>query len=235
MRSATVTWITYNNYGTLLQAYALQQYLVSIGIENEIISDEIILKEFHKTQNIQKKPDCEERDEFKEKNIIKRLPRILMVRMNKKKYILPYEGSQKLMENFKACDLVIRYGETLTSIYELSDKYDVFLCGSDQVWSVNEDIFNPFYYLNFTNKIKISYAPSLGLYKIPEGLKEKIKVLLSDFSKISVREQCSANYLTRLLNRKVEWTADPTLLANREFWEKFSKNESDINYIVNVH
>ena len=27
MKTATITWITYNNYGTMLQAYALQSYI----------------------------------------------------------------------------------------------------------------------------------------------------------------------------------------------------------------
>ena len=39
MRTATVTWITYNNYGTELQAYALQRFLLDSGFSNDIIFD----------------------------------------------------------------------------------------------------------------------------------------------------------------------------------------------------
>ena len=35
MKTATVTWTTYNNYGTLLQAYALQQKILQLGHQNE--------------------------------------------------------------------------------------------------------------------------------------------------------------------------------------------------------
>ena len=41
--TATVTWISWNNYGSLLQAYALQYTLKSLGYDNHIISDERIV------------------------------------------------------------------------------------------------------------------------------------------------------------------------------------------------
>lgn len=43
MKTATVTWITYNNYGTELQAYSLQRFLINNGIDNIIISDKEII------------------------------------------------------------------------------------------------------------------------------------------------------------------------------------------------
>ena len=46
MKTATATWISYNNYGTLLQAYALQKQLQLLGHENVILNDSQILKEF---------------------------------------------------------------------------------------------------------------------------------------------------------------------------------------------
>ena len=39
LRTATVTWITYRNFGTYLQAYALQQAMKSLGYENRILDD----------------------------------------------------------------------------------------------------------------------------------------------------------------------------------------------------
>ena len=43
MKTATATWISYNNYGTLLQAYALQKQLELLGHENVILNDSQIL------------------------------------------------------------------------------------------------------------------------------------------------------------------------------------------------
>ena len=40
---ANITWITYNNFGTFLQAYALQQYIISLGYEDMILDDSSII------------------------------------------------------------------------------------------------------------------------------------------------------------------------------------------------
>ena len=36
---ANITWITYPNFGTFLQAYALQQYIISLGYEDVVLDD----------------------------------------------------------------------------------------------------------------------------------------------------------------------------------------------------
>ena len=60
-KTATVTWIKYNNFGTLLQAYALQQYILSLGYENHILNDKTIplsikpITKYKRTKQIIKK------------------------------------------------------------------------------------------------------------------------------------------------------------------------------------
>ena len=41
---ANITWITYPNFGTFLQAYALQQYIISQGYEDAILDDSTIIE-----------------------------------------------------------------------------------------------------------------------------------------------------------------------------------------------
>ena len=38
-RTATITWVKHYNFGTILQAYALQQYILYLGYENHILND----------------------------------------------------------------------------------------------------------------------------------------------------------------------------------------------------
>ena len=40
---ANITWITYPNFGTFLQAYALQQYIISLGYEDVILDDSTVI------------------------------------------------------------------------------------------------------------------------------------------------------------------------------------------------
>ena len=69
MKTATVTWISYYNYGTFLQAYALQKKVEQLGHENIILSDQEILKEFGKSNPIIKKKEILNQ-ENESKNII---------------------------------------------------------------------------------------------------------------------------------------------------------------------
>ena len=46
-RTATITWVKHYNFGTILQAYALQQYILYLGYENHILNDTYIIAEFN--------------------------------------------------------------------------------------------------------------------------------------------------------------------------------------------
>lgn len=230
MKTATITWISYNNYGTLLQAYALQKAIEQLGHENVIISDREILKEW-KAQNPSKSskevhanPKTGGMLDRLERLVMNpgRLSRIILMRTDREKYELPYNGSQSACEEFRNKELRILYGRTTDLLSSLNDQFDAFICGSDQIWSIHEGMFNPYYYLDFVTKKKISYAPSLGADKIPEEISQTIQKLLADYGAISVRESASAKQISSLTGRNVEWVADPTLLHDRQFWSEFT-------------
>ena len=109
MKAAIVTWISYNNYGTLLQAFALQQQLNRIGIENTILYDRRILEE-HKANNPLPVKGSQIEDSVKENKLIRlsalihnprRIGKIIEARVNRTKYERPYWGSQDLCNRFK--------------------------------------------------------------------------------------------------------------------------------------
>lgn len=232
MKTATVTWITYNNYGTLLQAYALQKKIEQLGHENVILSDQEILKAYraNKPKTVQCKSDVQ--NESKSPNALSRLAgiaahpgkirRSVLARTDQEKYERPYEDSQRMCDSFKQTELKILEAVTTENLPELNQKFDAFIAGSDQVWSVFDSIFNPYYYLDFATKKKIAYAPSLGTDKISEKTGETVKQLLSDYVAVSVRESVSAQQLSDLTGRKIAWVADPTLLHDQLFWEAFT-------------
>lgn len=229
MKTATVTWVTYNNYGTLLQAYALQQQLEKMGINNTILSDCKVLQVF-KHEYIKKEEDhitdiVSENGRCRLYNLLmnpKRISRVILARANRKEYERPYMESQEKCDFFKQTELKIYDEVNPNDLEDLNKLFDVFIAGSDQVWAVFEKMFNPYYYLEFAHKKKISYAPSLGTTIISKQRAERIKNLLSDFSAISVREKASAGQLSKFLKRDVEWVADPTLLQDRFFWSEFA-------------
>lgn len=231
MKTATATWTTYNNYGTVLQAYALQQELLQLGHENKILCDETIIAEQIARGKAGKKiaaPAPRERNT--DQSVLHRAAHVLLsprkaervitARLDRGRYTRPYDASQQAIEQFKKDRLIIDQDLSPDSLDELNDRYDAFIAGSDQVWSVFDETFNPFYYLDFATKRKIAYAPCLGTDQIPEPVKGKLRGLLSSFAALSARERVSAEQLSALTGRNVEWTADPTLLRGRAGWEE---------------
>ena len=244
MKTATITWITYNNYGTELQAYALQQFLENLDVENDIISDEYII---HESSMLKMKNTGEVKALDQEKAVIKEKKWMKCKRRIKKYFFHPiffgkqlyriflslwdtykniwkskkFEESQRLFEEFKKNELKIVYGLKRKEMPFLNQKYNAFLCGSDQIWSVFEKNFDGYFYLDFAKGKKISYAASIGTEKIDQEHADQISTWLSDYSAISVREKRTSIQLSEILNREIEWVADPTLLHDRKFWSGF--------------
>ncbi|MCD8356575.1 MAG: polysaccharide pyruvyl transferase family protein [Clostridia bacterium] len=233
MKIATVTWITYNNYGTMLQAYALQQQLYNYGIDNTILSDKAVLQEF-KTEHPEKvKLEVSQKARHlswksRMSNLLDhpgRISRIFLARINRREYERPYSESQEKCKHFKKENLRIRFDIDPACLKDLNIEFDIFIAGSDQIWAVFDSIFNPYYYLNFVTQKKIAYAPSLATTIISEQRVDEIRLLLADFTAISVREKITADQLTNITGRKIEWVADPTLLHDKEFWSRFAEKK----------
>jgi hypothetical protein len=107
---------------------------------------------------------------------------------------------------------------TLMDVAETSTVYDVFVCGSDQIWAPNQ--FNEFFYINFiTEKSrKIAYAPSIGLPLIPDHLKVKMTSLISNIGYLSIREQEGSDIVRDLTGLDIPVVLDPTLMIDKEEW-----------------
>lgn len=100
------------------------------------------------------------------------------------------------------------------------DDYDCFVTGSDQVWNG----YNHTYFLDFvpSSKKKISYAASIGRDYITDEQKGIFKNSLKDYDAVSVREPSSIKLIEDLSPVPVVSTLDPTLLLEKEDWDKVS-------------
>lgn len=189
MKTATVTWIYYENFGTFLQAYALQKSIAALGHDNVIIDDSFL----HKPNKI---------------NLIKRTI-IDIIKGRKKK-------SHKAYQKFRNKHLKIN--NKFNCINEISKKYDVYICGSDQIWSPHIK-FNPYYFLNFTGKKKIAYAPSTGTGTSTEEYRNNVKSLIEQFTHVAVREEDGAAMLSSFIDKEIKVVIDPTLLLSSTDWD----------------
>lgn len=107
--------------------------------------------------------------------------------------------------------------------FRVSEDFDVFVSGSDQIWNPNivseSGSIDGRYFLDFVKgKKKISYASSMGTYKYSEESLPKILSYLSDYDSISVRELDTSKYLQDVLGLSVDHVLDPTLLLTKNEW-----------------
>lgn len=209
-----------NNYGGLLQAFALCKLLTKYGYSAEQICYDTTSSPYY-TQGIS------DSKIYAVKGIIKnKLSSIyhkFVDRNIHKKIYLRNSAIAKFAQRIPHSTTIY----TDSTIKESNGTYDVFITGSDQVW--NLDWYFPAYFLDFVekDKPKISYAASISKDTLSEVQKEIIKNHLLDYKAISVRELSSVELISDFANVDVKWVLDPTLLLTAEEWESIC-SERDI-------
>ena len=207
-----VTWCKWNdNYGTILQAYALFTYIKELGYTPQILDDAHISSSY----TLQKYGKIRSIDIYRKflKNLKKAvLSSDIFERNCAKREIANDYLKHKLINYYKK-------GVDYDRLSHIEKHFDAFVCGSDQIWTPDINFFDPYYFLSFvTKKPKIAYASSIGRGGYPEELIPEIKNMLKDFRHISVREKSAAEYLTGAIGREVIACTDPTLLLNADKW-----------------
>ncbi len=190
-----VTYFTWRNYGAVLQATALNQYLIQMGYDAQLIDyrlqdakAKIFLswksKLRHKVLDLLEKKRRRQTEKFLWKNI---------------KFTKPYKK--------------------MVQLKEIDCSENCFIAGSDQVW--NPNLCNNYFFLDFVHQgRKLSYAASMGQSTIPAENESIIKDYLKGMSALSVREKDAQITLQNLLNRDIEVHIDPTMLLPLEFWKR---------------
>ena len=208
MKVYTVTFLI-NNYGSILQAFALQSRMKEFGADPSILV-------FHSNVKYSKiRYIIQVLKPVKHYSLIQRIKKTLHIR----KYSVKNE---KL-------NIFIKDNISITSINDLNlflnkicDK-DIFLAGSDQIWSVVQNPLSAWYTLQWTKNAKnkkYSYAASIGLSKLTTNQIHAYTEGLASFETISLREKQAVDLLAPVFVQKVRQDLDPTLLYDGAFWRK---------------
>lgn len=201
-----ITFLHNDNFGSALQAYALQRTMRELG---------------HDCVHLDYQPDRAE----KIRNLLTsgNSPKLVLEGIRKREVRAGQDGAQRKSEAIPA---FYRKRMKLTApcrnrkeLREKSRDCDLLLCGSDQIW--NPVWLNPAYFLTFAGKgqTKAAYAASLGVSQLPKSAKvRKIRQWTKDFSVISVREQEGAELLKKMTGRQADVMPDPVCLLSPETW-----------------
>lgn len=224
---ATMTFHHAHNFGSMLQAYALQKAVKDVGLEcNQEIDYKII--DLH--TKLQEKIYSTYKPYNSVKNVTKNLQSFRYNQMLRQKHL----KFEEFLSN--KCNLTRRY-------YGLDDLKndiplaDVYISGSDQLWNVRATDFDSSYYMDFlpNDAKRISYAASMGPLMIDWNKypKDKYSALLNKYDFISVREENTKKMVEDISGCDSEIHVDPTLLLTKEKWLEIAseKNYNNGEYI----
>lgn len=211
----------YGNYGNRLQNYAMQEALENLGFTVETIINDRTKK--NKAKLSDRIYTLTENSIYE---VYKKIYNRYWRYVNKNSIV-------KRTEVFKefTLDYIKETGYSISKHNipdDLSNKYDFFITGSDQVWNPNNLHGSSIYFLTFAEEHKrIAYAPSMGVSEIkPEDI-ENYKEWISGMHALSVREDDGAKIIKELTGRDAPVLVDPTLLLTKEKWVSISKEASN--------
>lgn len=206
-----LTFQSSDNYGALLQAFALQEKVRTLL--NEYDSSEVQIIDYISKNKAHMYKTLDISLSYPLRRNINSLLNFSYKR--KKKSISDKFRSNKL-------NLTKPY-YSITELNKDEVRWAKVVVGSDQVWNPINTNFDKRYFLDFVidNQKKISYAASFGISDIPKDYKEDMASLLKSISFISVREEQGKEIVRELAKREVIKVLDPTLLHSIDFWRSF--------------
>ena len=215
----TLTFQFANNYGAVLQAFALEKYLENLGCTVQIIDywPTYAEKRCHWYSAI--------KQNFSIRNML----------------LLPvFISSQYKFSKFKKKYLNLTQKCSSIQEVEALRAVDLVIVGSDQVWNPQllEEI-DDVYYLNFrTTSIKASYAASGGQDFFSDDEVSKFSELIKGIDFVSVRESGFCRLLQNHGIGKACVNIDPVFLLPEDIYEKIARRPYVLNkgnYIVTYY
>lgn len=245
MKILTLNYHYGNNYGAVLEAYALQQFLYKYSNDvlclNYVFEESLLRKYYRRILKMLVQHD-----------IMIRYVSKLMAATRKEKRIetavkRTYQQNDNIVfDEFRKKNLHITEQKfhglsELRTFFNRHGIVDAVVCGSDVIWNVNnESLDTDVYFLGWVpDKVKrIAYAPSWGkptIENLSDYVKRHIFALLSKFDAVSVREKSGVNICASLGRTDAQWVPDPTMLLTACEWNKIAENAFHGRYILNYH
>lgn len=211
MKYGIITYTSAQNWGGVLQAYALKKYITDLGVDCRLINYRAFDSRWFKPRKqlkdiiatVLKYPQCKER-------------------------VRAYEQFRQRYMGLN--DVPVSTKEEMEA---LNSQYDAFITGSDQLWNCETQICYDFY-LDFVHndKKKLAYGPSFGQEQIPQQFEGEVARLIKRYDAKSVRERSGQKIVERLTGEKIPVVCDPTFLLSAEQWDAVrNKSINESNYI----
>lgn len=210
----------HDNYGGLLQAYALKETLESLGHEVMIIDRHSHSSKFRviasriKSLIIGRSINSKSKLSKKEKGLIS---------------INTLNFRQKYIPN------LTQLITTDKGMLELNNMgFDAYIVGSDQCWRPRYSPKISNYFLDFAENQKdikrIAYAASFGVseWEFDENDGKRCSELAKKFDAISVREDSGIELVSKHFGMDAQHLVDPTMLLTKDHYIRIANEENEI-------
>ena len=249
MKVGIVTLTDGENYGNVLQNFAVQELLAGLSYEAETIRNTTRFGRYLKDDKkvckaspsyIKKYVKSQLNYRYNIKNTGDGILRTLAFCKKKAKSLSDAKAKRtKAFKDFT--ESLIKWSPYTLNINEPWDEkktaeYDFYISGSDQVWNPNYPFTSSINFLTFAPKAKrISLSASFGVGEIPARLKDRYAEWLKGLAHISVREERGAELVKELSGRGATVLCDPTMALGAEKWVEIEKKPdfiSDEKYLL---
>lgn len=209
-----ITFHRANNYGAVLQNFALLSTINSLNSEclvNTVDFRNDFLEEAYKNNPFN----------IKSKNFLKNIYfKLRYLLINKK-----FNNLRCNFDFFRSNYLNLSKSYNSNNYHSIDEDFDVLITGSDQVWNgtvIGEDNEGIYSLGNFKDVFKVSYAASAGSNKfITQNIVENIK----NIDNISVREEDLKLFLEKQIYKNISLVLDPVFLLSKDEWNDKLKRE----------
>lgn len=217
-----LTLALHENYGGILQAFALQKFITDLGYETVFIN---------------RQPNRIRYSDIKKPPIIKELTFI-------KRLWNDFDNRQRIYKDSSAIEnFISRYfvprTETIVEddgMKPLISKYNLgaIVVGSDQVWQPRySGSYTKNLFLDFSSGVdiqRLTYAASFGgnVWDYPPVKTLELSALLKRFNGVSVRESSGVQLCKQTFDVVPVQLVDPTLLLPREDYETLIGDDDQI-------
>lgn len=217
MKIGILTFHCADNYGAVLQAYALQEHLNNLGHEVRIID--------YRPQYLIKPFRVFSWHRISSKSILD------FIKGTLHEFVLVPRRLKRHLAFRKFTRHRLKLSKTNVSPNKIPEDFDIYIVGSDQIWNIrnlSNGKFDDVYFCKFDfpkqNKRYVAYAASMQICELTAPVKQYLQNSLKNFDAISVREVNVKNLLNSISTLDIEQVLDPTLLVQSIFWDKLAKN-----------
>lgn len=220
MKIGVVTNFDTKNYGSLLQAFALQKKLEELGVQAYVL---------HKKNHYKRSILAKIKRLFLPSQNNYSVQEIIDIKQARKSYIL----KNRKLQSFVNENIDVRVCSPKSARLVVGDT-DVMIAGSDQIWSSSAGTLSEFTTLQFVpDRIKrYAFAASVGTIELNEESKNLLRSGLERFTEVTVRESSAMSLIKDVTSVPVNTVLDPTFLYDEAYWSAIAKEpEVDERYI----